>query len=82
MGSEEYSLFGPAILSTFLLHKSVISVVPYSANSTNSKTLDIRILERLLSDDVDCGKLPLLVIATAGMYFNLKYRMYNCVFKL
>eukprot|EP00116_Pleurobrachia_bachei_P009818 sb/3470080/ len=66
MGSEEFSLFGPTILSTFLLPKSVISIVPYSANSANSKTLDIRILERLLSDDVDCGKLPLLVIATAG----------------
>ena len=67
MSADDAEVYSTPILSRFYLPKSVISVVPYNISSPNSRTLDIKAFERLVSDDVACGKLPLLAITTIGM---------------
>ncbi|KAL5253903.1 hypothetical protein ACHWQZ_G013608 [Mnemiopsis leidyi] len=66
MSAEDAELYSSPILSRFYLPKSVISVVPYNISSPNSRTLDIKAFERLVSDDVACGKLPMLAVTTIG----------------
>ena len=67
MSADDAEVYSTSILSRFYLPKSVISVVPYNISTPNSRTLDIKAFERLVSDDVACGKLPLLAITTIGM---------------
>ena len=66
MSSHDVDIYASEILSRFYLPKSVISVVPYNYSSPNSRTLDIKAFERMISDDIACGKLPLLAITTVG----------------
>ncbi|XP_063682032.1 pyridoxal-dependent decarboxylase domain-containing protein 1-like isoform X2 [Bolinopsis microptera] len=66
MSPDDVEIYSRQILSRFYLPKSVISVVPYSLSSPNSRTLDIKAFERIISDDISCGKLPLLAITTVG----------------
>lgn len=66
MSKEDSDLYAPTLRSNLHLPKSVVNVVPYNVNTPNSKTLDVKSLERMISDDIACGKLPVLVIANVG----------------
>ena len=66
MSADNAALYSSPLLSSLFLPKSVISIVPYNSTSPNSKTLDLKALDRLITDDLSCGKLPLLVLATVG----------------
>ena len=58
--------FGKRLRSELGLPQSSVSVVPCNSTFGSPYTMDVAAFERLVTDDVSCGKTPLLLIAYAG----------------
>lgn len=69
MGEHDAEYYSAIIRKSLHLPKSTISIVPYNfTSSPNSRTLDIKALDRMVADDTDCGKLPILILANVGKF--------------
>ena len=68
MTEEDSNKYRPYLQSRLHLPGGCVREVPYTPSMSTNKTLCLKFLERMIGEDLECGKKPLLVVANLGFF--------------